>query len=72
MGTAQKGRNDLRLASLRRDKDWVAKARTIAFELVDAGLDAHPTLVEELELLLPEAADVEDAETPATEFLFKG
>jgi ATP-dependent DNA helicase RecG len=72
MGTAQKGRNDLRLASLRRDKDWVAKARTVAFELVDAGLDAHPALVEELELLLPEAADVEDAETPATEFLFKG
>ena len=30
MGERQKGRNDLRLASLRRDKEWVAKARSVA------------------------------------------
>jgi ATP-dependent DNA helicase RecG len=71
MGTAQKGRNDLRLASLRRDKAWVARAREVAFELVDAGLDAYPALVEELELLLPETADGDEEET-RTEFLFKG
>ena len=70
MGTAQKGRNDLRLASLRRDKAWVARARDVAFELVDGGLDAHPSLVEELDLLLPEATADDDEET-RTEFLFK-
>jgi ATP-dependent DNA helicase RecG len=69
MGTRQKGRNDLRLASLRRDKEWVAKAREIAFELVDAGLDAHPDLIEELEVLLPEG-EAED-EAAGTEYLFK-
>ena len=66
MGARQKGRNDLRLASLRRDKEWVAKARDVAFELVDGGLDAHAALVEELDVLLPEGDDEE-----ATEFLFK-
>jgi ATP-dependent DNA helicase RecG len=69
MGTKQKGRNDLRLASLRRDKEWVAKAREVAFDLVDGGLDRYPDLVEELDLLLPEGD--EDAEAAATEFLFK-
>jgi ATP-dependent DNA helicase RecG len=68
MGTRQKGRNDLRLASLRRDREWVARARDIAFELVDAGLDEHPSLREELEVLLPEGEDEIDA---GTEFLFK-
>jgi ATP-dependent DNA helicase RecG len=69
MGTRQKGRNDLRLASLRRDKDWVAKARDVAFQLVDGGLDRYPELEEELDVLLPEGD--EDAEAAATEFLFK-
>ena len=68
MGTRQKGRNDLRLASLRRDREWVAKARDVAFELVDAGLDEHESLVEELEVLLPEGDEAEEA--PA-DFLFK-
>jgi ATP-dependent DNA helicase RecG len=68
MGTRQKGRNDLRLASLRRDREWVARARDIAFELVDAGIDQHPQLEEELEALLPEGEDDIDA---GTEFLFK-
>ena len=43
MGERQKGRNDLKLASLRRDREWVAKAREVAFDLVDADPDAGPT-----------------------------
>jgi ATP-dependent DNA helicase RecG len=62
MGTRQKGRNDLRLASLRRDKDWVAKAREVAFELVD-GDTVPPALAEEIDVLLPEEDEA---------FLFKG
>jgi ATP-dependent DNA helicase RecG len=64
MGVRQKGRNDLRLASLRRDKAVVAQAREIAFELVDGGLSRYPALVEEVDALLPE-------ETDETEYLFK-
>ena len=50
MGERQKGRNDLKLASLRRDKEWVAKARDVAFELIDAdpGLSGHPLLAREV------------------------
>jgi ATP-dependent DNA helicase RecG len=62
MGTRQKGRNDLRLASLRRDKEWVAKAREVAFELVDGDL-VPPALSEEIDVLLPEEDEA---------FLFKG
>ncbi|MBA3955135.1 MAG: DNA helicase RecG, partial [Acidimicrobiia bacterium] len=71
MGAQQKGRSDLRLASLRRDRDWVERARETAFELVDGegGLGAHPLLVEEVELLL--GPDGDDAEGDRTEFLFK-
>ena len=56
MGERQKGRNDLKLASLRRDRDWVVKAREVAFELVDADprLDAYPDLRAEVELFLDE------------------
>jgi ATP-dependent DNA helicase RecG len=69
MGSRQKGRNDLRLASLRKDKEWVGRARDEAFALVDGpgGLEAHPVLAEELDVLL--GAD-EDAEG-GTEYLFK-
>ena len=35
MNTAQKGRNDLKLASLRRDRELVAQAREAAFSIVD-------------------------------------
>ena len=35
MGERQKGQNDLRLASLRRDKDTVALAREVAISLID-------------------------------------
>jgi ATP-dependent DNA helicase RecG len=39
MGERQKGRNDLKLASLRRDREWVEKAREVAFALIDADPD---------------------------------
>jgi ATP-dependent DNA helicase RecG len=52
MSTSQKGRSDLRLASLRRDRPLVEQARRTAFELVDAdpGLAGHPDLLDELDL----------------------
>jgi ATP-dependent DNA helicase RecG len=60
MSTAQKGRSDLRLASLRRDRHLVRLARDAAFEVVDADplLADHPALLDELRLLLTD----EDAE----------
>jgi ATP-dependent DNA helicase RecG len=60
MGERQKGRNDLKLASLRRDREWVEKAREVAFELIDRDHDLHrfPELVSEIELFLgPDEAD---------------
>ncbi len=56
MGERQKGRNDLKLASLRRDREWVSRARDVAFELVgdDPSLDAHPALAHETAVLLGE------------------
>jgi ATP-dependent DNA helicase RecG len=52
-GERQKGRNDLKLASLRRDKEWVVKARRAAVDLVtaDPELSAHPLLRDEIDLL---------------------
>ena len=64
LGTRQKGQSDLKLASLRRDKEWVARAREVAFAIVDSDptLAGHQVLQEELRLLVePEEA----------EFLFK-
>jgi ATP-dependent DNA helicase RecG len=71
MGAQQKGRSDLRLASLRRDREWVERARQVAFELVDGegGLGSHLLLVEEVELLVGPEGD--DADGDRTEFLFK-
>ena len=67
MGERQKGRSDLKLASLRRDREWVEQAREVAFAIVDAdggrGLDAHPELRAEVALFLDEADQ---------EFLLKG
>lgn len=62
--TRQKGRSDLNLASLRRDRDLIELARTAAFEIVDGDplLTSHTTLRDELELLLTEEE---------IEFLFK-
>ena len=56
MGERQKGRNDLKLASLRRDRVWVERAREVAFELVagDPDLTAHPALRDEVALFLDE------------------
>ena len=57
MGERQRGRNDLRLASLRRDKEWVAIARDVAIEMLDADPDLldHRELADEIELLLGDA-----------------
>lgn len=65
MGEQQKGRSDLKLASLRRDREWVQHARDAAFEIVDSdeGLGGHPQLREEIDVLL---ADEDE------EFLTKG
>jgi ATP-dependent DNA helicase RecG len=56
MSTSQKGRSDLKLASLRRDRELVALARDAAFEIVDRDprLADHPELADELELLFTE------------------
>ncbi|HEX4865725.1 MAG TPA: helicase-related protein, partial [Acidimicrobiales bacterium] len=64
LGTRQKGVTDLKLASLRRDRVMVARARDVAFETVDRypGLEDLPELAEEIRLLL----DDDDRE-----FLFK-
>jgi ATP-dependent DNA helicase RecG len=56
LGTRQKGATDLKLASLRRDKELVATARRVAFALVDQhpGLRTLPALADEIALLLDE------------------
>ena len=56
MGERQKGRNDLRLASLRRDKEWVEIARTEASEiLMERDLASIKELAEEVTLFLGES-----------------
>jgi ATP-dependent DNA helicase RecG len=64
MNTAQTGRNDLKLASLRRDRELVELAREAAFTVVDADPDLrdHPDLAEELSQFFTDEAE---------EFLFK-
>jgi ATP-dependent DNA helicase RecG len=64
LGARQKGASDLKLASLRRDKELVATARRVAFELVEQhpGLNGLPELSEETRALV----DDEDRD-----FLFK-
>ena len=64
LGTRQKGHSDLKLASLRRDREVVAQARRLAFEIVDAdpGLKENTLLAEEIRLLIDESE---------AEFLFK-
>ena len=53
-GERQKGRSDLKLASLRRDREAVGQARAAADEIVtgDPTLAHHPDLREELRLFL--------------------
>ncbi|HRE02668.1 MAG TPA: helicase-related protein, partial [Ilumatobacteraceae bacterium] len=64
MDTAQKGRSDLKLASLRRDRELVGLAREAAFDIVDADptLAKHPALLDELSLSFDAGQE---------EFLFK-
>jgi ATP-dependent DNA helicase RecG len=54
LGTRQRGRSDLKAASLRRDRELVTEARRVAFSLVygEGDLEAHPMLARELEVLL--------------------
>ena len=61
----QKGRSDLKLASLRRDRKVVESARAAAVRIVDADADLaeHPELADELRLFL---------DPDEEEFLFKG
>ncbi len=53
MSTSQKGRSDLKLASLRRDRKLVEIARDAAFAIVDADPDLarHPLIADELDLI---------------------
>ncbi|MCH1514190.1 MAG: ATP-dependent DNA helicase RecG [Acidimicrobiales bacterium] len=56
MGERQKGRNDLRLASLRRDKEWVEIARMEASEiLIERDLASIKELAKEVTLFLGES-----------------
>jgi len=52
MGERQKGQNDLRLASLRRDKDTVALAREVAIELLDANDPSLDELLDDSAVIL--------------------
>ena len=54
MDSRQTGRSDLRLASLRRDRDWVPKAREAAAAICDDG-GPDPVLADEIALLLSDA-----------------
>jgi len=56
LGIRQKGRNDLKLASLRRDRDLVGLAREVAFEITDGdpALARHPVLADEIRHLVDE------------------
>jgi ATP-dependent DNA helicase RecG len=66
MGERQKGRNDLKLASLRRDREWVEIARRVAIEI----LDADPSMADHE--LLADEVDVRLGDDETTEFLLKG
>jgi ATP-dependent DNA helicase RecG len=65
MSTAQKGRSDLKLASLRRDRKLVELARTAAFEIIDddPSLARQPDLSDELDVVFSDRDE---------EFLSKG
>ena len=56
LGVRQKGRNDLRLASLRRDYDLIVEARALAEAVLDLDpeLIDHPLFAEELRLFIGE------------------
>lgn len=52
MGERQKGQNDLRLASLRRDKDMVVLAREVAVALLDTDEPALDQLIDDSAVIL--------------------
>ena len=56
LGAVQKGRNDLRLASLRYDRDLVEMAHAVAKDVIDADptLANHPLFAEELRVFIDE------------------
>ena len=54
MDSRQTGRSDLRLASLRRDRDWIPLARRAAEAICDAD-GPDPVLDDEIKLLLSDA-----------------
>ena len=56
MSSAQKGRSDLRLASLRRDRELIEQAREVAFRIIDDDpeLAQSNVLRSEITLLLSE------------------
>ena len=59
LGSRQRGRSDLQLASLKNDEDLLLAAQEVAKSMVSAnGLDAEPEMVDELRLFVePEEAD---------------
>jgi ATP-dependent DNA helicase RecG len=56
LGERQTGSSGLRLAKLRRDREWVDRARLVAEEIVDADPDLaeHTELLDEVRLILDE------------------
>jgi ATP-dependent DNA helicase RecG len=63
LGTRQRGRSDLRLASLRRDEELLLAAQKVAAAMVARdGLSGEPEMVDELRLFI----DDEEAD-----YLFK-
>jgi ATP-dependent DNA helicase RecG len=63
LGSRQRGRSDLRLASLRRDEDLLVAAQGVAATMVQrGGLNDEPEMVDELRLFI----DDEEAD-----YLFK-
>jgi ATP-dependent DNA helicase RecG len=55
LGARQRGRSDLRLASLRRDEEILHEAREVALALVAVdGLASNADLVDELRLFVDE------------------
>lgn len=54
MGERQTGRNDLRLASLRKDGEWVRQARKVAHEMIGPAqsLADYPELASEIQVTL--------------------
>ena len=55
----QSGRNDLKLASLRRDREWVGRARRAAADVVSSGLDQLDDLADELAWFTDEGGDAD-------------